>query len=105
MEVGREAAGSLIRVPVGTVLDVRVSENPTTGYRWAVEGGDEAVLPLVADTYKPGSAVGSGGTRVLRFLARRPGRTSLHLVHRRSWQADVPPPDHFDLDVLVEPTP
>jgi inhibitor of cysteine peptidase len=105
MEVGRDAAGSLVRVPVGTLLDVRVPENPTTGYRWAVEGDDPAVLPLADDNFEPGVAVGAGGTRLLRFRACRPGRASLHLVHRRSWEGDVPGADRFDLDVLVEQAP
>jgi inhibitor of cysteine peptidase len=105
MEVGRDAAGSLVRVPVGTLLDVRVPENPTTGYRWAVVGEDgeeEAVLPLAEDSYEGGGAVGSSGTRLLRFRASRPGRASLHLVHRRPWEGDVSDADRFDLDVLVE---
>jgi inhibitor of cysteine peptidase len=102
MEVGRDAAGSLLRVPVGTMLDVRVPENPTTGYRWAVEDDDQTVLPLADDDFEPGRAVGAGGTRLLRFRASRPGRASLHLVYRRPWEGDVPGLERFDLDVLVE---
>jgi inhibitor of cysteine peptidase len=72
--------GKSIAVALGEKVVLRLNENPTTGFRWAVDTGDNEIIELRSSEYirAPGSAVGGGGQRVFVFEARRSG--SFHLL-------------------------
>ena len=59
--------GKTIAVQQGTEVLIRLNENPTTGYRWAIDQSDDAVLPLQSSNFAstPGAAVGAGGARTI----------------------------------------
>jgi len=42
----RADSGTIIEVRTGDTIIVRLDENPTTGYRWAVEKHEEEVIVL-----------------------------------------------------------
>ena len=81
-----DAGGGTVAVRTGDRLVVRLAENPTTGYRWAVEEADATFLTLEASSFEPpsGSTPGAGGWRTFRFLAVGPGATRLRLAARRA---------------------
>ena len=70
--------GRAVTLAAGQQVVIRLSENPTTGYRWEPPGGVE----VVGDEYHSpdGSATGGGGERVftlattgeMRFELKRP---------------------------------
>jgi inhibitor of cysteine peptidase len=100
VKVSRPDAGKRIRVRVGDVLEVRLPENPTTGYRWDfVAPGN---LSVVSDELaaQPGGGIGAGGERVVRFRATAPGETRVEAANQRSW-ARGPALDTFGVDVDV----
>jgi inhibitor of cysteine peptidase len=72
---------------IGTEFNVRLAENPTTGYSWNMtrSGG----LDLVRDEYIPsrsaGQGVGSGGIHSFSFKAAGAGVQALHGEYRRAW--------------------
>lgn len=89
--LGKSQNGQTVRVTVGDTITVRLEENPTTGYRWFVEPGSEAVLQSSGSKFvqAPGGGIGAGGERVLRFTVTAPGRTELKLKLWREWEGDA----------------
>jgi predicted secreted protein len=90
IQVGEGHNGGIISAERGDVFVVRLSENPTTGYRWSLAGGEPALLQLQSDDFTPGTGIGSAGTRVLRYLAAGAGETTLRLQLARSWETAAP---------------
>ena len=90
------------------MLEVRLSENASTGYRWAMplelNANWATTLREVEDTFEStGPTPGKPGTRVLHFEAIQPGKAELVLEYRRSWEEGAKPARSFRLRVRVEP--
>ena len=92
--------GSSISATVGDSLVIKLPEIPTTGYRWAPQASDAQIVELQTDEFNAaaGSATGGGGTRVLRYLVKRPGSAHLLFQLARSWEPGSPK-QTFDLQV------
>ncbi len=91
----------------GEGLEVRLSENASTGYRWAIplelNANWATTLREVEDTLElTGPTPGKPGTRVLRFEAIQAGNAELVLEYRRSWENAAKPARSFRLRVRVE---
>jgi inhibitor of cysteine peptidase len=82
--------GRAIDLRVGDSVVLRLAENPTTGYQWALEPGSDDVLTLQGSDYAgpTSSNVGGGGQRVFTFKAARAGSATVHLSLRRAWEGD-----------------
>jgi inhibitor of cysteine peptidase len=79
------------RVPahVGDVLEVRLAENATTGYGWALDSSNAGLLePVEATSDYPSAAVGAGGAAIFRFRVVGPGSGTLALKYWRPWEGD-----------------
>lgn len=96
--------GSTVDVGVGDQIIVTLPENPTTGYLWAVDQVDQAMLTLQASDYvssdSPG-ATGSGGQRTFTFVAEQAGATDLQLKNWRDWEGDSSIVERFSLTVRI----
>ena len=97
--VGKADRGSSIQVGRGDAIIIRLDENPTTGYRWAIDHLDEAVLSAAGSdfTLGPGGGIGGGGERVFSFRARGPGTGRIELKLWRDWEGDASTVERFDL--------
>lgn len=98
------ASGRVLNVAPGDRLEIRLEENRTTGFRWLVADEENHVLVLERNTYigtREGVA-GSGGIRKLEFLVAKPGRTTLRLFNRRTWDRDMSADLPFELTVNAE---
>jgi uncharacterized repeat protein (TIGR02543 family) len=116
--VAEEEHERQIELRPGQVLVVALPCNPSTGFRWLMEGteagGEGAALlretqkteflPLSSGT--PVEAAQSGphllgapATQLLRFEAVRSGDTVLELVYRRPWEEQIGPDRTFSLSV------
>lgn len=82
------AGDPLTATVVGDRVEIRLPENPTTGYRWELVSGVIEVLDSVLEP-TPGSAgaLGAGGTRVL--VVRVGDGDELVLELRRPWEAEA----------------
>ncbi len=98
-------AGRSIQVPVGTMLDVALPGNPTTGYAWQRAPGDPGGIESVgAARFEPsGPALGQGGTEHLGFRVTKTGATPLWLVYRRPFEKNVAPARTFSVTIVGEP--
>ena|ERR1041385_5355960 len=96
--------GGNIAVRPGDRIILRLSEVPTTGFRWRIEDIGEDAVALEREDFQlaEASAVGGGGIKMFFFRAVRPGSSRLRLARSREWdrsRVDVP---LFDLTVEVQ---
>ncbi|MFZ0614037.1 MAG: protease inhibitor I42 family protein [Desulfobacterales bacterium] len=83
--------GNTIEVRKGDRIVVRLDENPTTGYSWALDkdAGDSVALQN-SDFSRPGETVpGAGGQRDFTFAARNEGSANLIFKRWRQWEGDT----------------
>jgi inhibitor of cysteine peptidase len=85
------------------VIVVRLPVNPTTGYRWAIEGIDEEVLePEESDfNLRPDAGIGGGGERRLGFRAKRAGTARVELKLARAWEEESSGIDRYGFTIQV----
>ena len=97
--------GRSIDLKLGDDLEVRLPENATTGYRWAVDRTDGAVVNLVSTrpNYPSGGAVGSGGQVSFVFRGGKPGMGAIVIKQWRPWEGDSSVVGRFHVEVRVQP--
>jgi len=100
VQIDHSADGSTVNLLPGRSLIIRLPENPTTGYRWAVESGGG--MTLVSDDFSPTMAgVGAGGTRTLQWSSSAPGNHRITLALRRPWEAAEAAIQRFAVNINV----
>lgn len=79
--------GKTIELTADMRLILVLDENPSTGYRWALDPIEPAVVALVSNEYTLDPNVGfpGGGTRQLEFRVVRSGEVRLSLRLVRQW--------------------
>ena len=92
-----------VEVQPGDSIVVRLPENPTTGFAWAIDKANDDVLRLQSSEYSPGAGagVGGGGHRSLSFQAIRAGTVGLQLKLWRDWEGDKSVTDRFTATIRV----
>ena len=95
--------GKSITLQPGQTLVVKLPENPTTGFRWAIARNDEETLALRDSDYAPaaGVGVGGGGQRTFTFVARKPGSVILQFKNWREWEGDSFITERFGVTIDV----
>lgn len=96
--------GKTYKVNPGDVIVIQLKENPTTGYRWAIDKSDDAILAFQSSDFAvtPGAGIGGGGTRTFTFKADKPGTVHLELKQWRSWVGDSSIIGHYDVTIQVQ---
>ncbi|MGF1640692.1 MAG: protease inhibitor I42 family protein [Rhodospirillales bacterium] len=97
--------GTTVTVPVGATIEVRLAENPTTGFRWALEPIAADSLVALDDRYEPAPPmrIGSGGTRIFRFRAVAAGSAALALRHWQAWSGEESITERFAVELCIVP--
>lgn len=71
-------------------VQVELSSNPTTGFSWACEIENPAVVEILSDSYKqnpaPKGMVGVGGVQTFVFACKQSGISALTFTYRRPWK-------------------
>lgn len=95
--------GKFLEVDRDDVIVIRLEENPTTGYQWAVDKADDMIfVPLSPEFLLPEEPrFGEGGTRVFGFKAKTAGSAAIQLKHWRKWEGDASIIDRFDVTINV----
>ncbi len=89
---------------VGDTLEVVLTANPSTGYRWEAGFYNQTVLKLAGEPefVKQSTSVGSYETQKVHFVALSEGETELVLVYKRSFEKAPPESKTFIMGVVVE---
>jgi inhibitor of cysteine peptidase len=98
--LGEHDSGRTVELRAGETLEVRLNENPGTGYRWAVElarGFEE-----LGSRFESGGAVGAAGVRVFQFRAPRAGNYELRLKQWREWEGESSVTARFNATIVAK---
>jgi inhibitor of cysteine peptidase len=104
VELTARDGGSLQTIAVGQSIRISLDSNPSTGYRWEIDG---AVPPILEESgaaqYVGGatSAPGAGGTEVWTFVGKSAGAGTLKLKYWRSFEPTATPAKTFEVSVDV----
>jgi len=83
--------GREVRVALGEIIELRLPENRTTGFKWIIKSSGEPVCGLLDDRFIAGEKThGGGGTRQWRLRAVAAGTAHLELALSRSWEGQPP---------------
>jgi inhibitor of cysteine peptidase len=98
-----EDDGRSFEIATGSTVVVVLAENPTTGYRWAVDQLDSEILALERSEFERGmlSGIGAGGMRKLAFTAHCAGTTDVVLKLSREWLGDMDVGGRFAVSLKV----
>ncbi len=80
-----------VKIHVGNRLTVKLPENASTGFTWAVDQIDRSLLKLESSKYiapEQAGFVGVRGMRVFTFTTERIGESTLSFKYWRFWQGD-----------------
>jgi inhibitor of cysteine peptidase len=85
------------------IITITLKENPTTGYRWELDGVDEKIILIEDSRYSmlPNSAIGSGGTRTFTFRPQSLGKARVQLSLKREWEKRIGPIDQFVVFIQI----
>jgi len=76
-------------VQVGDSVELRLPENPTTGYRWSIDISPAGAATLTASRWNPGGpGIGAAGTREFVIAVRERGAVRMHAKLWREWQGE-----------------
>lgn len=93
-----------IEILAGASFRIRLPENASTGYQWAVDHFDGETLELVStEPHYGAKAVGSGGEMEFVVKGKRAGAGEIVLKKWRSWEGDGSVISRFRLRVNVLP--
>lgn len=103
MIIGQTNRGNSFDIAQGSVVSIRLEENPTTGYQWEISELDSRVVELQDSEYIGASKVvlGAGGLRIFTFEAKSPGVTQVRLKLRREWESEEEAIEHFEVTLRV----
>ncbi len=98
--------GKMVDLTVGHMIELRLKENPTTGFRWQVGRDGAPACRIVADFIEPPTGVnppmpGQGGTHVWRIEGVQAGTCEMTLAYARGWETDRPPAMTFHMNIHV----
>jgi len=96
-------SGKTIKIRLGTVINISLEGNPTTGYIWETASRTAPVLTQVnPPAFKPGSKlIGAGGIITFQFRADKKGNIKLTIVYHRPWEKNKAPIKTFQLNITV----
>ena len=77
-----------VKVTKGSMFEISLEANPTTGYTWQVYFEDEEVLEFAGSDHEVDNpdVDGSGGVTTLIFKALEKGETRVTLEYAQNWE-------------------
>ncbi|MDJ0952855.1 MAG: protease inhibitor I42 family protein [Acidimicrobiia bacterium] len=94
---------SSITVPSGTVVELHLAENPTTGFQWSFDEIADG-LDVVEDRFHMAGTPlvpGAAGVHEWRMRARGAGNYTLRMKYSQPWESETAPDRRFSVDIVV----
>jgi inhibitor of cysteine peptidase len=96
--------GRTIELHVGDEAALRLPENPSTGYRWAVDVADPNLVRIEERGYLATSErIGAAGEAQWLIKAKAPGATTIKLKRWRQWEGERSVVERFEIKLRVSP--
>jgi predicted secreted protein len=95
---------TVVRLPVGSRLVIRLEALPGAGYGWQIARNTIPQLNLLDQPVfeqSKHSGLGGAATEVFRFAAPASGSGELELYYQQPWEKAVPPQGIFRVKVFV----
>ena len=94
--------GTTVELATGDTFQVKLNENPTTGYQWTLE--TTSGLEIMSDNYSSSTSglVGAGGIHEWDIKATASGTQQVSALYSRSWENLTGSEQRFALTVEVE---
>jgi inhibitor of cysteine peptidase len=91
----------VVQLTVGQVIELRLKENPTTGFRWSFAADGQPACAVISDNFDPPHGLpGAGGEHTWQIKAVHAGNCYLQLLYQRSF-GPKDPARTFELKVQV----
>jgi inhibitor of cysteine peptidase len=95
--------GQTLEAALGQTVEISLTENPITGFRWRMAQAGEPVGTLLHDAFEPGrQAPGQPGIHRWQFKVVAAGSAPMRFVYRRSWEDDAAAARVFTVTVRVK---
>lgn len=92
--------GGQVRAGVGDILEVRLAENATTGYRWEPDNLDPQRFELAGATGDyPSATPGSGGSAQFQIKVLASGKGTIRFKYWRQWEGEAGVVKRFSVQV------
>ena len=104
--LGQKDQSRTAEVRTGERIAVRLPENPTTGFSWAIAESGGRLLALDSTDYTPPEEAGFSGARgdrTFTFTAREPGEVPLALKYWRFWEGDASIAERYTVTIRIVP--
>ena len=103
--LNRDDQNRTAELRVGDRFKIRLPENPSTGYTWAIDETDSRLLALDGTAYEEPTEgfIGARGRRVFSFSARQPGEVALKLKYWRFWEGNGSATEHYAVNLRIAP--
>ena len=96
--------GGSVDLHVGDRVTIRLRENPSTGYRWAVESVDASLVEITEGEFIPATQMmGAGGEAQWLLKAEAPGATTVKLKRWRSWEGERSIAERYQVTLRIAP--
>jgi inhibitor of cysteine peptidase len=82
-------AGTIVIVKLGGSIELRLPENPSTGYLWSIDILPPGAAAVTASHWNPaGTGAGAAGIRAFAITIKQPGKVTLRAKLWREWQGE-----------------
>lgn len=104
--IGESHDGKTVDLAVGQVIELRLKENPTTGFRWQIRRDGAPACRITEDFIEPATknsppVPGQGSSHVWRIEGVQVGTCDMALTYARSWEVDRAPAINFSVHMHV----
>jgi predicted secreted protein len=90
-----------VELRVGEKTTIRLPGLATSGYRWTAHASGDAVTVSTRPADPGRRTPGANADEIVEIEGRRPGRATVTLEPRRSWEDRPEPYDRRVLDITV----
>jgi inhibitor of cysteine peptidase len=102
MTIDQSYAGRHLDLSIGEVIELRLTENQTTGFHWTFVSDGSPACSVVADhSIAAADRMGQPGQHLWQLRGIQPGPCEIVLRYARSFETDQPPAQSFQLHIQV----
>ena len=94
--------GKTVDLRVGAEAELRLRENPSTGYRWALDAADSRLVAIEEGEYvSTAKMIGAGGETQWLIRAKAPGLTEIKLKRWRPWEGERSVVERYQITLRI----